>query len=126
MTHGQSTVGSLIVGDFNVHNSRWLHHSSGMSQEGRLLEQVCATHGLSQHVRGPTRGDHLLDLVLSEVGAHVHVKVLPPIADHCAVLAELRVPVLTYAAVQRECFQYAQADWPAFRRELAEADMEFH
>ena len=96
-----------------------------MSQEGRLLEQVCATHVLSQHVRGPTRGDHLLDLVLSDVDAHVHVKVLPPIADHCAVLAELRVPVLTYAAVQRECFQYAQADWPASSRELAEADWSF-
>ena len=124
-THSETTIGSIVVGDFNVHNARWLHHSAGISQEGRILEQVCATQGLQQHVRGPTRGDYLLDLVLSDVSVHVDVTVLPPIADHCVVFAELRVPVLTYAAVQRECWQYARADWQAFRKELADTEWGF-
>ena len=78
-THSETTVGSIIVGDFNVHNARWLHHSSGISQEGRILEQGCATHNLKQHVRGPTRGDHLLGLVLTGVDVHVDVTVQPPL-----------------------------------------------
>ena len=124
-THSETTVGSIIVGDLNNHNARWLHHSNGISQEGRILEHACATHGLKQHVRGPTRGDHLLDLVLADVDVHVDVTVQPPVADHCAVFAELRVPVLTYAPIERECWQHAHADWQALRKELAETDWGF-
>ena len=77
---------------------------------------------LKQHVRGPTRGDHVLDLVLTDVGVHANVTVQTPIADHCAVFAELRVPVLTFAPIERESWQYAHADWQALRKELAETD----
>ena len=124
-THSETTVGSVIVGDFNVHNARWLHHSNGISQEGGILEQVCATHGLKQHVRGPTRGDHLLDLAFTDVDVHVDVAVQPPIADHCVVFAELRAPALTYDPFERECWQYAHADWQALRKEFAETDSGF-
>ena len=124
-THSETTVGSAIVGDLNVHNARWLHHSNGISQEGGILEKFCATHGPKQHARGPTRGDHLLDLVLTDVDVHVDVTVQPPIADHCAVFAELRVPVLTYALIEHECWQYAHADWQALRNEFAETDWGF-
>ena len=37
-THSETTVGSVIVGDLNVHIARWLHRSNGISQEGRILE----------------------------------------------------------------------------------------
>ena len=33
-THSETTVGSTVAGDLNVHRARWLHHSSGISQEG--------------------------------------------------------------------------------------------
>ena len=121
-THTETTVGSVIVGDPNIHNARWFHQSSGISQEERIFEQACATHGLKQHVRGPTRGDCLLDPVLTDVDVHVDVTVQPPIADHCAVFAELRVPVIPYAPIERECWQHAHADWQALREELAETD----
>ena len=42
-THSEATVGSVIVGDLNVHNARWLHHPNGISHKGRISEQVCAT-----------------------------------------------------------------------------------
>ena len=60
----QDSVAVLAVGDVNVHNEEWLRFSDGTSLEGRGLEHVCNEPGLKQQVRSPTRGRHLLDLVL--------------------------------------------------------------
>ena len=60
----RDTVACIVIGDMNVHNTEWPIHSSGSTCAGAELESVCCTHGLKQHVRGPTRGPYLLDLVL--------------------------------------------------------------
>ena len=30
-----TTIGIIVIRDINVHHSRWLYHSNGISQEGR-------------------------------------------------------------------------------------------
>lgn len=57
------SVESITVEDLNVHNKRWLHHSSHNSMEGNAMEDVCNDVRLDQKVRQPTREGHLLDLV---------------------------------------------------------------
>ena len=59
-------IGTIIVGDLNVHSIRWLQYSSCNSVEGEYLHNVCKEMGLQQRVAEPTREDHLLDLVLTD------------------------------------------------------------
>ena len=44
--YGRDVFGSIIVGDFNVHNKQWLKFSSHNSPEGYALQNFCRNHGL--------------------------------------------------------------------------------
>ena len=76
------SIGTFMIGDLNVHEESWLRHSSGSSAEGRALRDVCLERGLKQYIKEPTREQHLLDLVLSDLGSLVKTRVTPGIADH--------------------------------------------
>ena len=80
------SLGSIVLGDMNVHTREWLQHSSYTSAEGRALQDACDDIGLQQKVTKPTREDHLLDLVLTNMPG-VRTSVLPCIADHKRVVA---------------------------------------
>ena len=82
------SLGSIILGDLNVHNKHWLTHSSHNSTEGAELQNACNDIGLQQKVTKQTREDHLLDLVLTNVPG-VRTKILTAISDHKLVVAEL-------------------------------------
>ncbi len=106
-------VGKIIVGDMNVHNEQWLTFSNGSSPEGRELEQVCAAHGLKERVKKPTRGEHLLDLVLTDLAGHVRCKVVPGILDkdHSATIASVDIRIPSAQPCPRECFDIKKAQW---------------
>ena len=115
------SLGSIILGDLNAHNRQWLKHSSHNSTEGRALQDACDDIGLRQIVTKPTREDHLLDLVLTNIPG-VRTKVLPSIADHKLVVAELPFKVPEQAVISRTVWRYAKADWVRMRSELEESD----
>ena len=114
-------IGTLVVGDLNVHNTSWLTHSSGTSPEGKLLRGVARGFGLTQLVDKPTRGRYLLDLVLTDI-ENASVEVLPRIADHSLVLTTVRAPVKQDLAIEREVWQLHKADWDMLDDYLAEHD----
>ena len=95
-----TSLGSIILGDLNVHNREWPKHSNHNSTEGRALQDACDDIGLRQIVTKPTRDDHLLDLVLTNVSC-VRTSVLPCIADHKLVVAESPFKVLEQAVTSR-------------------------
>ena len=84
-------LGTIILGDLNVHHRKWLRYSTGNTQEGEVLMQTCLELGLRQIVREPTRGANLLDLVLTDLDGLVKTKVLGSLDDHRSVLLELRL-----------------------------------
>ena len=55
-SQGCGAMGTILVGDCNVHSRRWLKHSNGESCEGTALRTCCQEVGASQLVRDPTRG----------------------------------------------------------------------
>ena len=61
------SLGSIILGDTNVHNKRWLTHANHNNIEGTELQKACNDIGLQQKMKKPTREDHLLDFVLTNV-----------------------------------------------------------
>ncbi len=111
-------IGTIVVGDLNVHHKRWLKHSSHCSLEGSLLYKFCCDNGFKQMVRSPTRDDHLLDLVLTDMGEAIDATVLPKIADHNVVRARFALQVSEAAPYSREVFLYKSANWTGMRAEL--------
>ena len=115
-------VGKIIVGDMNVHNEHWLTFSNGMSPEGRELEQICASHGLKQRVKHPTRGEHLLDLVLTDVIGQVKCEVVPGVLDkdHSATIATFNITIPSAEPSTRECFDIKKAHWNKLQKSFEE------
>ena len=83
---------------------------------------ACAELGLRQVVREPTRGNHLLDLVLTDLDDLVSVTVLESIADHRSVLCELHVGSRPEKKIERIVWQFNKADWNDLNNRLATTD----
>ena len=117
-------VGRIIVGDMNVHSVRWLRFSSGESPEGLLLESVCASQGLKQHVKSPSRGEYLLDLVLSDLRSQLRCTVNPGVleSDHCCVTAHVDISIATSSPSSRICFDFGKAQWAGLRIVFRDTD----
>ena len=66
MQYKDRVLGTLVLGDLNVHSIRWLVHSARESAERRLMAETCRRLGLRQLVKQSTRGKYLL-VVLTDV-----------------------------------------------------------
>ena len=135
--HSPNVLGTLLVGDLNTHHKTWLKHSSSVSREGRALFDFCCVAGFEERVRKPTRGNNLLDLVLTDLHTDVQCKVLPQLAyryctesgeqkfsDHHPVLTEVQLELPTVREVPRECWEWSKANWKDLNAELAATDWE--
>ena len=109
-SHATNAVGCVLVGDLTIHHRKWLKYSNRNSLEGQEFCAVCKELGLTQLVHEPTRGDHLLDLVLSSFSG-VKAGVLPLSADHKPVTATLQLSVPSQVEAGRKVWRYGQADW---------------
>ena len=118
----ESALGTVLVGDCNVHHARWLRHSTGTTPEGKALYYFCTAHGLEERVRKPTRGENLLDLVLTDLHGEVQCTVQPKLADHQAVLVNVQLNLPKTVTVQREYWLFNKADWTALQRDLEAVD----
>ena len=69
-------------------------------------------------MRGPTRKEYLLDLVLSNLEG-VKCKVEAEVADHKLVVTELKLDLPEEETVERRVWSFHKADWGALSSELA-------
>ena len=114
-------VATILVGDLNVHHTRWLRHSNGVSVEGSVLLRFCSENALKQHVKSPTREGYLLDLVISDITPSRAV-VQPRIFDHNMVLAGFNIGVPETLSVRRVVYDYSKASWGELQSELENMD----
>ena len=59
-------MGTVLLGDINCHQKKWLKYSSRDTKQGSHMQHITAQMGLRQVVDSPTRGRYLLDLVLTD------------------------------------------------------------
>ena len=123
LSHGM--VGTVVVGDMNIHHARWLRFSNGNTGIGQVLQDICAAEGITQCVHQPTRGDYLLDLVLSDMPDCTATSVLPPITDHRVVLTKVMVDQPTQRVIDRHVWHFRQANWAQLRRAFRLVDWSF-
>ena len=62
-------------------------------------------------MRKPTRGQYLLDLVLTDFGIEVKAKVVRNISDHEAVLGTLEFDIDEVFASERTVYDFQKASW---------------
>ena len=118
-----NTIGSLVMGDFNVHHARWLKLSNGNTPEGDALLHICQRHLLKERVGKPTRGEYLLDLVLSNLDC-VRTAVLPKVADHSMLLVTLEIPHPSARFITRQVWDFKKADWDGLKTSIR--NIEWH
>ena len=122
----EECVGTIILGDMNVHHETWLKHSSqGNTPEGAALYSFCLENGFKEKVKQPTRGENLLDLVLTDLDRSVVCQVLPKVEDHAAVLATVAFTVPAEYMEQRERWRYEKANWKGLKKAFCETDWAF-
>ena len=121
---GDGTIQTIILGDMNVHEASWLRYSDGTSLEGRELQAFSHITGLSERVGLPTRGDNLLDLVLSDLSNELKCAVKPGVSDHESVLGVVSFKIPEVFVSERELFDYKNAPWGDINRDFAEYDWE--
>ena len=114
----EQAIYTILMGDFNAHEERWLRFSDGTTKEGQALHTFANICGLVEKVGAPTRGDHLLDLVLSDLGSELRCKVIDGVSDHNAVLGTVAFGVPQFHEIQREYFDYKRAPWDKIREDL--------
>ena len=112
--HSVDVMGTVVIGDMNVHHLYWLKYSRGTSPAGRKLYAFCGANNFEERVKQPTHDGNLLDLVLTDMPAHVTATVHPKLADHAFVVAKLSFDVPHHVAVEREFWQFHKADWNGF------------
>ena len=99
------TVSPVICGDFNVHESTWLH-SSHTSSTGAATLDFCESRGLHQLVNFPTWLNAILDLVLSENPGSTQALLNLNTSDHVVVL--LTLPCFTNVIIPADRQVYAK------------------
>jgi len=114
-------LGTICIGDLNVHHIGWLRHSGRNSSEGEFLRTICDSHGLRQLVTEPTRGDNLLDLALSDL-EEVRCKVVGKLADHKGLELALPFTVPRVEIQSRMVWQFKAADWEGLNNALIRQD----
>ena len=117
--YDDQAIYTILMGDFNVHEASWLRFSDGTTKEGQALHAFANICGFDEKVGAPTRGDYLLDLVLSDLGSDLKCKVVDGVSDHDAVLGTVAFRVPTIHNIQREYFDYKRAPWDFIHDDLA-------
>ena len=109
-------VGTIVVGDLHTHHARWLRFSNGNTGVCQILQDICVAEGITQCVHEFTRGDYLLDLVLSDIPDCMTTSVLPPITDHRVVMAKIMNDQPSHRIIDRQVWHLREANWPQLQR----------
>ena len=117
----ENALGLMLLGDLNLRSKRWLVHSASNAMEGELMRNRCLKMGPRQIARGPTRGDHLLDLCITDI-EFASASVSEKIADHAIVTSRLNLALPQTVAYSRKVWSSAKANWENLGEALRGAD----
>lgn len=114
-------IGTIILGDLNIHHIRWLRYSNDNTPQGENMHQISHDFDLQQLVREPTRGDYLLDLCLGDI-PDCKNKVIPYIADHKGLVIHLPMNAPVVKDLPRRVWHFRGAAWRDMKYDLCSHD----
>ena len=123
--HRDNCIGTVLVGDLNLHHTHWLRFSTSVSVEGTAMYRFCRDNSFKQLIKQPTQGTNLLDLVITDIDDFNFTKVLPRIADHHVVRTSLCIGVPKDEPHTRTVWKYQIANWSGLKAILSSMDWRF-
>lgn len=87
----------LVMGDFNYAGLKWnnnIEEAVSSSVEGRLFVDCLEDNFLRQHVKQPTRGNNILDLIISsepDLVSNVNIMDSLSTSDHIMILCDVHM-----------------------------------
>ena len=121
----------LLVGDFNLPDILWENssiksnriYSFGLSYH---MMDLANNNYLTQMVTEPTRGENILDLILTTTPDLIDfVQVHPGMSDHYAVTAEINMRAKFNPQKPRSVYSYKRANWDKIKNDLHEFQHNF-
>ena len=106
-------IGTIIVGDMNIYQKRWIRLTLSSSVGGSMLQDICAKHKLRQMVDKPIHGQYVLDLTLTSTASAVRTSICGKRSDHESVLVHVTLPAIEDEQFQCEVRDYKRAKWSA-------------
>ena len=107
---------SIIIGDFNAPHLNWtdIHNNP----QGNRLIRFVYTNNLTQQVHSPTRGDNILDLILtSDPDLTDSIKVGHKLGDHNIINFEITLNHTTNLP-SKEVFNFRRANFEEMREDI--------
>ena len=116
-------IGTVVVGDLDVHHKHWLEFYANVSVEVTRLLRFCEANGFRELVKEPTHeAGHLLDLGLTDMAEIERARVLPRVADHNIVRFVMNLSVIPQAQQVRRVYEYKRSPWKRICEELGDRD----
>ena len=119
----------LICGDFNFPKICWESPEFTVSVDEVQFTELLNDHYLTQVNQIPTRGDHILDLVISSVPENVqNMSVFSPsqcglVADHSVIMFDIATPFKARQKIKRTVFDYNREKFDELRATLETVDL---
>lgn len=112
-----------VGGDFNMPKMDWSNISPTpdckLQSHYRDFINILFDNNITQMVQDPTRGNHILDLFLTNNPSRVNrAQVIPGISDHDAVLVVINTSARMKTQKPRKIHLYKKADWDGLRSHI--------
>ena len=107
----------VLAGDFNLPRACWNSHENSKRANERTFIRILDDYFLEQINNFPTRGDNILDLVITSIPNKVNVcEMLRPSesemsTDHNAIIFDLKTECIPLSRATRTVFDYGRADF---------------
>ena len=119
----------LICGDFNFPKICWESPEFTVGVDEVQFTELLNDHYLTQVNQIPTRGDHILDLVISSVPENVqNMSVFSPsqcglVTDHSVIMFDIATPFKERQKIKRTVFDYNRGNFDELRATLETVDL---
>ncbi len=110
----------ILMGDFNLRDVTWSTREAP-SRTSCLFLDTLEENNLEQLVTEPTRGENLIDLVVTgntDMVDKVSVREPFSTSDHCRTDVVINVPIPRIEAALRTVFLYSKGDYNGYNDEL--------
>ena len=119
----------VVAGDFNLPRPCWNSRENGTGGNEHAFVKVLNDFFLEQMNTCPTRGESILDLVITSIPDRIKIsEVLKPShteisTDHSAVIFDLSLSCNPIPKIKRTVFDYRRADFDGLRSYLDSLDL---
>jgi hypothetical protein len=113
----------ILTGDFNCPDINWDKSVNQTAQDKeiqRSLLDVVTSHTITQIHETPTRGNNLLDIILTSNPSLIKSSInAPGISDHDMIITDCETKPHYQSKRPRKCYIYSKANWEALHNELS-------